>query len=356
MNELTIRHFTCATDVALPRTWPFHDVMADRDDVMYKLHIIGSYPGPAADLDRSYIMKPAFWIPQRGPEAWIVKSWDHPLISTAAVVAHMRGIPLLMWGERPGYTYEAKTIKDAARIALRKMLLPILFLPYRYDTVLLGTGNKAVANFCALAGHNKAKIFVYPNHIADDLLELPSRLPSATPLLLYVGSFIHRKAIDLAMIACEAAWKAGAKFRIRYVGAGPLLTDLTAHQRRYPSMVEICPFVTGTDLVEHYRVADGVLLYSRHDGWGLTAHEGIARGIPVLTSDACGAADLVKDSGCGKVIPAGSASLLADAMRWWVGLSRAERYRLSIAGHDLAQSITVPKLADKLVSYCEALV
>lgn len=338
--------------MALPRTWSFHDSMAARADVNYYLHVIGPYTGPRDDLRRSYVGRPDFWRRRRGPEVWIVRSWDHPLISTAAVCAHLRGIPLLMWGERPGYTYEARTVRDAARIRLRKALLPILFLPYRRCTLLLGTGERAVSDFCGLAGHTRARVFVYPDHVADACLDLPFKAPADPLLLLYVGSFIRRKAIDLMIAACESAWQAGAAFRIRYVGDGPLRGELESHRSRAAGAVEVCPFATGDALQEHYRAADGVLLASRHDGWGLTVHEGLARGVPVLVSDACGSADLVRRSGCGRVFPAGDVAALADVLRWWAALRPAETTAMGAAGRDLARTLTVPELVEGLVTHC----
>ena len=339
---LTIRHFWRGVDVALPRTWPFHDEMATRADLNYHLHVIGTRP------ERPYVSGPEFWRRRKGPEVWIVRSWDHPLITTAAMVAHLRGIPLLMWGERPGFTYEARTVRDAACILLRKALLPILFLPYRQRTLMLGTGERAVADFRALTGNARTRSLAYPDHVADACLGLPLRPPTTPPLLLYVGSFIRRKAIDLMIEACESAWKDGASFRIRYVGDGPLRSEI----ERSDGNVEVFPFATGSALQEHYQEADGVILASRHDGWGLTVHEGLARGVPVLVSDACGSADLVRQSGCGRVFPAGDVEALTDVLRWWSTLRPTEHNAMGANGRTLASTLTVPMLADELVSLC----
>ena len=197
--------------------------MAARADLDYHLCVIGPYPGPDTDLQRSYIGRQLhLGRRRRYPEVWIVKSWNHPLINAAAACSRMRGIPLIMFGERPGYTYTAETVGSAVRILLRKILLPVLFLPYRYPTLLLGTGERAVTEFRALSGQWQGQVFVYPNSTADGLLELPPKAGiGSDPLLLYVGSFIRRKAIDLMISACETAWNSGAHFRARVRGIRP---------------------------------------------------------------------------------------------------------------------------------------
>ena len=147
-EHLTVRHFHLGSDVALSRSWPFHDAMAARIDIDYRLQLIGKYQGPAFDLSRPYVSGPQFWRRRIGLEAWVVRGWSHPLLVAAATCARLRRIPLVMWSERPGLTYVAENLPDAVRIRLRKSLLPLLFLPYRRHTVLLGTGSRAVADFC----------------------------------------------------------------------------------------------------------------------------------------------------------------------------------------------------------------
>ena len=130
-----------------------------------------------------------------------------------------------------------------------------------------------------------------------------------------------------------------------------MLAELEAHRDRSGDLVDVLPFVTGTALQAHYAAADGVILASRHDGWGLTIHEGL-RGVPVIASDACGAAELITRSNCGMVVPAGDTVALADAMCWWSRLSDADRSILGENGRALSRTITVSALVDQLISYC----
>jgi acetyltransferase-like isoleucine patch superfamily enzyme len=53
-------------------------------------------------------------------------------------------------------------------------------------------------------------------------------------------------------------------------------------------------------------------------------HEGLAASVTVVVSDACRAADLITKSGCGRVVRAGSATALEEAIFWAAGLTPHE--------------------------------
>jgi glycosyltransferase involved in cell wall biosynthesis len=259
-----------------------------------------------------------------------------------------------MWNERPGVTYRVTGVGTAARVMARRALLPQLFRPYRRNTVLLGTGTDALEAFRALGASGPGYVFPYPNAVADDCLKLrrePGRPDTGHATLLFAGSFIHRKAVDVAARAFERAWSRGVRVHVRYVGEGPLHDELDEQVRASGGRATMHPFASGTDLLEHYRAADAVLLPSRHDGWGLPIHEGLAAGVPVIASRTCGAADLVLDSGCGVVVEPGDVEQLAQAITWVAGLSDDQRARIAGTARSVAGEMTIPSLADTLVQH-----
>jgi glycosyltransferase involved in cell wall biosynthesis len=341
--------------------WKWHDYLAARQDLDYYLHVIGHYPGPLEDLEnRSYVVRKLplteRWSLSESskPQVWIIRGWYHPSIILAAIFARSRGIPILMWMERPGLTYAATNLKQAIRILLRRLLLPVLFIPYRRGTIVLGTDKKAVEAFQKLSHGSPGYVFPYPNPVADACLtNVRAQERDSWPLLLFPGSFIHRKAVDLIVSACEGLWRSGCHFRIRYVGSGPLKGMIEDHVKQSGNRAELYPFADERTMLKHYGEADAVLLPSRFDGWGLVVHEGLASGIPVIVSDACGAADLITPSGCGKVVPAGNAEALAEAISWVVELTPQERESIRNKALEIANQLTVAKLTDLLLSYCD---
>ena len=358
--HLTIRHFFVGEDVMLGRLWEWHDSLATRSDISYYLHIFSRYLGPPEDVNhRPYVLHKRSFLkllstPPSPEEVWIIRGWSHPLMILTAILARYRRVPILMWQERPGLTYAATSFKAALTIGLRRLLLPVLFMPYRRGTVLLGTGEQAVRVFQELSHGAPARIFPYPDPTADACLSrnVQFRERAGSPLFLFAGSFDHRKAVDLIISSCESLWRSGQQFRVRYVGSGPLKGALKEHVRRSGNQAELYPFADRARLLEHYEEADAVLLPSRFDGWGMVVHEGLASGIPVIVSDACGAADLVTRSGCGKVIEANNVGELKAAMSWVIELAPQQRIRIREKAVDVARELTVPRLTDVLLAYC----
>jgi len=59
---------------------------------------------------------------------------------------------------------------------------------------------------------------------------------------------------------------------------------------------------------ELLKTADLLILPSRYDGWGAVVNEALMCGVPVVCSDACGAAELINGSFRGEVFKTGSVS------------------------------------------------
>ena len=353
VSKLTLRHFFWGGDIALPRLWAFHDLMAAREDVDYHLHVVGPYHGPAADLSaRPYVTTRLRRPRLRRPEAWIIRGWNRPQLLWRAASARLLGVATIMWAESPGKTFEARTLGDRLRIAARTLLLPILLRLHARTSTMLGTGELATTNFAALAPGRTIAHFPYPDATADALLELPAATFEAElPRLLFVGSFTRTKAVDLLAAACEELWASGARFEVSYVGSGPEESALAAHVARSEGRARLHGFATGDELADHVRSAHALVLPSRRDGWGLVVHEALAAGVPVICTTACGARALVEESGCGAVIAPGDTDALAAAIRAQLDLTRDERLRLGERGRTVAAGITMSRLADELVEH-----
>jgi glycosyltransferase involved in cell wall biosynthesis len=87
-------------------------------------------------------------------------------------------------------------------------------------------------------------------------------------------------------------------------------------------MLESCPAnvvfhgsVPRTTLFAAYREADILVFPTLSDGFGMVVAEAFANGLPVVTTDRAGAADLVtKESGL--VVPAADSLALVNALQW----------------------------------------
>jgi glycosyltransferase involved in cell wall biosynthesis len=99
------------------------------------------------------------------------------------------------------------------------------------------------------------------------------------------------------------------------------------------------------NLLEH---ADVLLLPSRYDGWGAVVNEALMCGVPVVCSDNCGAADLLREPWRGSTFKMGSVESLQIVLRGWI--ERGRRNEESTARiRDWSSALEGPQEARYLV-------
>jgi hypothetical protein len=201
--------------MTIARMWPFYDMMAARQDLDCSLHLLGDYHG---DLDAIQVRPYVYQSLPRGKaagEVWLLRGWNTPRLVVAAYIARIRRIPLMLWHETPGRTYEAARWRDKARIFAREMLLPQIFRAYR-GCVMLGVGELATQRFAELAPGSQVSLLPYPHYQADVLLTELQRAEAHayrdTLQFLFVGELSRRKAVDVLATALRAAVGRGLRF------------------------------------------------------------------------------------------------------------------------------------------------
>lgn len=148
--------------------------------------------------------------------------------------------------------------------------------------------------------------------LEDDAKEnLSSRLR-----LLFVGQLISRKRVDLLIEALRRLFDAGfSGFSLEIVGDGQLREGVRQQAAFLGDRVTWHGAVPMPQARRHMAQADCLVLPSDHDGWGAVVSEALMAGTPVICSDACGAAEVVRASGVGAVFPAGDAAALAECLK-----------------------------------------
>ena len=136
--------------------------------------------------------------------------------------------------------------------------------------------------------------------------------------ILYLGHFIRRKDGVTAIRAL--AWLSDCDWQFDVVGNGPELGrwEREAVKGGIADRVRFLPPVNNRmigDLLEH---ADLLLLPSRFDGWGAVVNEALMCGVPVVCSDNCGAADLLREPWRGSTFKMGSVKDLQIVLRGWI--------------------------------------
>jgi len=148
---------------------------------------------------------------------------------------------------------------------------------------------------------------------------------------IFVGRFNAGKRLDLLVSAL--ANLDTTNFELWVVGAGPLENALRAQaQTALPGRVRWIGRRQASEVRGIIAEVDCLVLPSSHDGWGVVVSEALMVGTPVICSESCGSAGVVRASGVGGVFPTNDTqrlrALLAEALRCGVV---EPRQRASIA-------------------------
>lgn len=122
---------------------------------------------------------------------------------------------------------------------------------------------------------------------------------------LFVGSLIQRKSVNLLIEALAGLVE--RHFDLVIVGDGPERAQLGRRaEESIPGRIRFAGTLDMEASVDQISRADCLVLPSSHDGFGAVVSEALINGTPVICSSECGAAVMVRASGCGAVFTAGN--------------------------------------------------
>jgi glycosyltransferase involved in cell wall biosynthesis len=130
--------------------------------------------------------------------------------------------------------------------------------------------------------------------------------------LLWAGTFGMRKGAHYLL----EAWRRGGygkHARLSVYGAVALPDRVL---RPIPSGIELHGSIPRAELLDRYATADALVFPTLCDGFGMVVNEAWSRGVPVITTDRAGAADLLRDRINGLLIPAADPEALGQAIEW----------------------------------------
>lgn len=122
--------------------------------------------------------------------------------------------------------------------------------------------------------------------------------------LLYVGSLIKRKGIDLLLMALS---RVSTDFVLRIVGNGTEdeIDSINSMAKKYgiSDKIIICGFKENGELIQEYRNADLFVFPSREDCFGLVLLEALAANLPIICSKyADGSYDIIENYNNGIIV------------------------------------------------------
>lgn len=139
------------------------------------------------------------------------------------------------------------------------------------------------------------------------------QIDSEKKVLIYSGRLVKRKNVDKILLALNQM-NNKEKYELLILGDGEERENLMELARELNVNLQITGFIANqTELFKHYFVGDVLILPSNEEPWGLVINEAMAAGLPIISSDECGASlDLVKEYRNGFVIPAGQEDVLKE--------------------------------------------
>jgi glycosyltransferase involved in cell wall biosynthesis len=292
--------------VFLRRHQPGRSYRLHEDEIRFAWHVL---PGlRLGGGSRWLVLNAGVGGALRGADAVLVGGWNQPAFWQALAWSQLRHVPVIAWvestlrDERPEFSTQAKRLfaRRAAAFCVPGSAAE------EYVRLLRPGARIAVAP-------NAVDTALFGSRVAErDRLRSELRLDRAT--VLFVGRLAPEKGIDVLLAAAR-----GLDADVVVAGSGPEEASLRAAA---PGNVRFVGNVDRDELPAWYAAADVLCLPSRSEPWGMPLNEGAAAGLPLVATEAAGAAwDLIEEGQNGFRVAAGDpdalrralGSLLADA-------------------------------------------
>jgi len=270
-------------------------------------------PWPQPELEDFETVLPGFWMPIGSARCHFnwrlpdLKRFDLVVMNTLMSFTAqnvmrnaLKGRKWMFWGERhQGQSFSHR----------------FLSAPLHQASAIAGIGTLATKDY--QARYPEPLHFNIPYHC--DLA--PFQKVAGRPknprefVFLFCGQMIARKGVDMLLEAFILLLKNYPQARLFLVGREAELPVMLAALPRCPE-IEYSGFQSPENLPQCFAQADAFVLPSRHDGWGVVVNQALGAGLPIICSDAVGAAhDLIEPNVNGLMVPANNIDALYLAMK-----------------------------------------
>lgn len=244
-------------------------------------------------------------------------------LPAAYATARLRSTPFVLW---TGLWHRLET-------PVHRLLHPITRYVYRRSDAVAVYGEHVRQFLIEEEGVDPDRIFVAPHATESDLYRAPPsttrltdlrrrlEVPDETTVVLYAGRLETAKGVDLLLEAFLSLERRDV--HLLFVGDGSRRKALESASQRAGcgERVRFAGSVAPEDISFYYAVADLLALPSVttptfKEPWGLVVNEAFQQGVPVVVSDAVGAAagGLAEDDRTAVVVPEGDPAALARGL------------------------------------------
>ena len=199
------------------------------------------------------------------------------------------------------------------------------------DVIITNSGLTRRSHIAGGADPDKTFAIPYgaPANLADPTTFAPQ--PDRPLKAVWAGTFNIRKGAHYLLEAWRTIERGAAT--LEAYGAIDLPQQLLEHT---PEGLSFRGSIPQGQLLNVFEAADVLVFPTLSDGFGMVVTEAFSRGLPVITTEQAGAADLVRHGENGLIVPAGDAAALADALRWCLD-NRQRLYEMRFAALETAR-------------------
>lgn len=284
------------------------------------------------------------------PDIIVCCGWDTPAAFYAAWHAARTHKPFILWS---GSTAAEPTL-------VRALTRPLVQWLVRRAASWVAYGSRAKDYLVSLGACGDRTFLAY-NTVELDAIAAAQASTDTTSMraqanirtefvALYCGNLLDLKGVG-DLIEAFARVAPLHDVTLLLVGSGKQEANYRARVRALgiADCVVFAGFVARDDVPRYYAMSDVLILPSRSEVWGLVINEALACGVPVIATDACGAApDLIQHGVNGFVVPSRNVDALAEAIaRFFAQPERHEAMRS--AARDSVVPFTIDRAADAFV-------
>jgi glycosyltransferase involved in cell wall biosynthesis len=236
------------------------------------------------------------------PEVVILSGgYIHITVLLTFIYCLMSNIPFIYRSDENGHTRaRSSIIAKLASLLIEQHII-------KKSTAMMCPGVQS-KEYYIKRGADPSKIFIVPYSTADDhiFLEKSQRYKACKDVIkkdfcikedkviLFIGQFVERKGIGYLIQAFNSLIKESDHFALVLVGDGPLKNNYEKYcKNENIDHVYFPGYINEDKKIKFYSISDVFVLPSQKDHWGLVVNEAMLCGLPIITTNAVGASEMV---------------------------------------------------------------
>ena len=276
--------------------------------------------------------------------------WAEPAFAAALVVFALTGSAYAIYSEAP----ERIKFQSKARRHPFKYLLQTVFSKIVIPRV---AGALAISRFSAqfFKDLGVSECAIYP---FGYFRSRPSLVPDAmassgqerTIEVAFVGRLVALKRLDLLIDAISPLFEMYPTLSLILIGGGELQDSLRQQVQALglAARVSFEGAMSPDGIPARLVHTDVLVLPSKGEGWGLVVNEALSVGVPVILSDRCGAAELIRNGANGYVFKSEDVQHLRDRLGTFLS-RKAEWHDFRAESRATGETISTDVVAPYLI-------